>query len=53
MKIHEMQHLNNQILMPDHSLRVRDNLSRAKDEIIAHLSDGSNLERIKTALLEK
>lgn len=43
-KLHETRHADNQIIMPDH--HNWDNLSRAKDEIIAYLRDGSNVNRI-------
>lgn len=53
-KVHETRHMDNQILMPDHSLRVSDSLSYAKDEIIAFLNDAKrNIEEIKMVLLKK
>ena len=56
-KIHESRHSDNQILMPDHRLnndiRMPDHLSRAKDEIIAFLTDGSLPSRIHEVLMDK
>lgn len=56
-KIHESRHSDNQILMPDHRLnndiRMPDHLSRAKDEIIAYLADGSSPSDIYHLLMKK
>lgn len=50
-KIHESRHADNKLIMPDYW--NRDNLTRAKDEIIAYLTDGSNIDRIATILHKK
>lgn len=50
-KIHETKHMENQIVMPDHW--KWDNLSRAKDEILAYLTDWSSIEKIKNTLFYK
>lgn len=50
-ELHETRHMDNQIVMPDH--RSWDHLSRAKDEIIAFLTDWRSIEKIHKTLLYK
>ncbi len=53
-KLHETTHANNHFIMSDHFVTSLDNLSRAKDEIIAYLKDWDlDIIWIKNLLLRK